>query len=171
MSEPARQRTELDGQGLGWLDEEGPDLEIVLSTRVRLARNVQGFPFAVKASGEERERLLDRARDAIAAADILGSTDLWEMNDLDASERTLLLERHLVSRELIVGAEGRAPRGAALALSRERTLGLMVNEEDTSASRRCAADSSSSRRGATWTGSTRSSGRGCRTRSTTSSGS
>ena len=125
-----RERQELDGQGLEWLEEDGPDLEIVLSTRVRLARNVQGFPFAVKASGEERERLLVRARDAVAAADILGPIDVWTMDDLDASERTLLLERHLVSRELILGSEGKAPRGSAHALSRNRTLGVMINEED-----------------------------------------
>jgi len=122
-------RPELDGQGLGWLDESGPVLEIVLSTRVRLARNIQGFPFASKSSGEERDRLLARARAALEATE-LGDVDLWEMASLDASERTLLLERHLVSRELILGSEGAAPRGAALALGRDSTLGLMINEED-----------------------------------------
>ncbi len=122
--------SDLDGQGLGWLDDAGPDREIVLSTRVRLARNIQGYPFASKASGEERDRLLERSREAIASADSLGDVDLWEMRDLDASDRTLLLERHLVSRELILGPEGDTPRGAALALSRDRTIGLMVNEED-----------------------------------------
>lgn len=130
MSAVVHERTELDGQGLKWLDDAGPDHEIVLSTRVRLARNVQGFPFGSKASGEERDRLLEHAREAIASADILGDVDLWEMSDLDASERTLLLERHLVSRELILGPEGNTPRASALALSRGQTLGLMVNEED-----------------------------------------
>ena len=123
-------RPELNGQGLDWLDEPGPDHEIVLSTRVRLARNIQGFPFGAKTSGEERDRLLDQARAALVGADVLGDVDLWEMTDLSASERTLLLERHLVSRELILGPEGRTPRAAALALGRGRTIGLMVNEED-----------------------------------------
>jgi protein arginine kinase len=123
-------RPELNGQGLAWLDDPGPESEIVLSTRVRLARNVQGFPFSAKASGEERDRLLDQARGALKGADVLGDVDLWEMGDLSASERTLLLERHLVSRELILGPEGNTPRAAALALSRERALGLMINEED-----------------------------------------
>jgi protein arginine kinase len=121
---------EIRNQGLGWLDEPGPDHEIVLSTRVRLARNIQGFPFGVKASGEERDRLLECSREAISGANVLGDVDLWEMPDLDATDRTLLLERHLVSRELILGPEGNAPRAAALALSRDRTLGLMINEED-----------------------------------------
>jgi len=124
------ERPELNGQGLAWLDESGPDLEIVLSTRVRLARNIQGFPFAARSSGEERDRLLARAHEAIAATSLLGDVDLWRMSELDASERTLLLERHLVSRELILSSEGAAPRGAALALGRERALGLMINEED-----------------------------------------
>ncbi|MFV1986775.1 MAG: protein arginine kinase [Gemmatimonadota bacterium] len=121
---------EIGNQGLGWLDDRGPDHEIVLSTRVRLARNIQGFPFAAKASGEERDRLLEYSREAISGADVLGDVDLWEMPGLDASDRTLLLERHLVSRELILGPEGNAPRAAALALSRDRALGLMINEED-----------------------------------------
>ncbi len=128
MSE--RQVPELDGQGLGWLEEAGPDRDIVLSTRVRLARNLQGFPFAVKASGEDRERLLERAREALRSGDILGAADVWRMEELGASDRTLLLERHLVSRELILGPEGDTPRGSALALGRDRTLGLMINEED-----------------------------------------
>ncbi|MDX1393434.1 MAG: protein arginine kinase [Gemmatimonadota bacterium] len=130
MSARVHEGSELDGQGLAWLDDPGPEHEIVLSTRVRLARNVQGYPFAARASGEERERLLDHARDAIASAEILGEVDLWQMSDLDAADRTLLLERHLVSRELILGPEAAAPRASALALSRERALGLMVNEED-----------------------------------------
>ncbi|MDH3734481.1 MAG: protein arginine kinase [Gemmatimonadota bacterium] len=121
---------ELKDQGLAWLDEAGPDHEIVLSTRVRLARNVQGLPFGAKASGEERDRLLAQARAALSDADVLGDVDFWEMPTLDASDRTLLLERHLVSRELILGPEGNTPRGAALALSRRREVGLMINEED-----------------------------------------
>ncbi len=124
------ERVEVDGQGLGWLLEEGADHEIVLSTRVRLARNIQGFPFAIHASSEERDRLLARAEESLSENDVLGDADFWRMIELDAAERSLLLERHLVSRELILGPDGLAPRASALALSRDRALGLMVNEED-----------------------------------------
>ena len=121
---------DLDGQGLSWLEEEGPDFEIVLSTRVRLARNLQGFPFTVRAGAEDRLRVLEQARGALEASEVLEEPSLWEMTELDAVDRAVLLERHLVSQELIGPAGGAAPPGAALALSRDRSLGLMVNEED-----------------------------------------
>ncbi|MFQ5689585.1 MAG: protein arginine kinase [Gemmatimonadota bacterium] len=120
----------LDGQGLAWLEEEGADCEIVLSTRVRLARNLQGFPFSIRAGGEERRQILDRSRSALAESLVLSDPFVWEMASLDASERTLLLERHLVSRELIGPPNGESPPSAALALSRRRALGVMINEED-----------------------------------------
>ncbi len=121
---------ELDGQGLSWLEEEGPDFEIVLSTRVRLARNLQGFPFTVRAGAEDRLRVLEQARSALEASELLEEPSLWEMAELEAVDRAVLLERHLVSQELIGPEGGAAPPGAALALSRDRSLGLMVNEED-----------------------------------------
>ena len=48
----------LEGHGLSWLDARGPASEIVLSTRVRLARNLQGFPFSIRAGAEDRGRVL-----------------------------------------------------------------------------------------------------------------
>lgn len=52
--------------GLGWLDAGGPHADVVLSTRVRLARNLQGQPFAVRARDGDRERVLERMRQAAA---------------------------------------------------------------------------------------------------------
>jgi protein arginine kinase len=125
-----REGTEVDGHGLSWLEERGADYEIVLSTRVRLARNIQGFPFATQASGEDRDRLLKATCGALEDNDFLGDTDIWRMSELEPSERNRLLERHLVSRELIAGAGGEPLRAAALAIQRDRALGLMINEED-----------------------------------------
>lgn len=120
----------VDGQGTMWLQGGGPESEIVLSTRVRLARNLQGFPFSVRAGRDERRMILKRVRDALESSDVLGSARLWEVGDLDSVDRSVLLERHLVSRELIGPPGGPAPPGAALALAESRSLGLMVNEED-----------------------------------------
>ncbi|MCG8468774.1 MAG: protein arginine kinase [Gemmatimonadetes bacterium] len=130
MTGPVREGPALTTQGLDWLHDLGPDHDIVVSTRVRLARNIQGFSFSTQATSGERETLLRRAREAAEATDVLGTVDLWEMSELAASDRTLLLERHLVSRELIGGADGDAPRGSALALGSRKALGLMINEED-----------------------------------------
>lgn len=126
--------TQIDGttgdHGLEWLKAEGRDHEIVLSTRVRLARNLQGFPFSVRADPEARRRILERVTGAVNDGGLSEDPLLWEMESLERSERKLLLERHLVSRELIGFGDGAVPPGAALALSREGTLGLMINEED-----------------------------------------
>ncbi len=130
MSESVREHPEIDGHGLAWLDERGAEEEIVVSTRVRLARNVQGYPFDSRASASERETLYGRVRDAAIDTDVLGDVYLWEMSELDTSERTLLLERHLVSRELIAASDDDVPRGSGLALSQGKSLGLMINEED-----------------------------------------
>ena len=116
--------------GLDWLDEESPDGDIVVSSRVRLARNLQGYSFSAHATGEEREALLEKARTATEAAGVLEEVDFWEISRLDPVDRLLLLERRLVSKELIGGPETGPRRGSGLALSRTRTLGMMVNEED-----------------------------------------
>jgi len=116
-------------RGLDWLEPEGEDFEIVLSTRVRLARNLQGFPFAVRAETEDRARVLDRVNEVMATGEILEAPGVWKMTDLDRGQRALLRERHLVSREL-TGNDGEAPEGAALALDGRSSLGMMINEED-----------------------------------------
>lgn len=120
----------LEEQGLDWLEPDGRDHEIVLSTRVRLARNLQGFPFAVRAEVEDRRRVLERVEDALSSASLLASPAVWEMRGLEAGQRELLLERHLVSRDLVGRGGGEAPVGAALALSGRSSLGMMINEED-----------------------------------------
>ena len=115
-------------QGLEWLRPSGPDHDIVLSTRVRLARNLQGVPFAVRAGGEDRLKVLGRVSEILDAGDVLEDPDVWEMEELEGAERRLLLERHLVSRELIGGDDARD--GAALAMAARSSLGMMINEED-----------------------------------------
>ena len=116
--------------GLAWLHEDGPEGDIVISSRVRLARNLQGYSFSAHATGEEREALLRRVRAATGVAGLLGDVDFWEIPRLDPMDRLVLLERRLVSKELI-GTPGTGPRrGSGLALSRKRPLGVMVNEED-----------------------------------------
>ena len=63
-----REGGSLDGRGIAWLAGGGDEGEIVLSTRVRLARNLQGLPFPIRAGLEDSGRILDRARAAIEAA-------------------------------------------------------------------------------------------------------
>lgn len=120
----------LEDRGLDWLEPGGRDCEIVLSTRVRLARNLQGFAFAVRAGADDRQRVLERVEDALTGDSLLDEPAMWKMRGLEAGRRNLLLERHLVSRDLIGAETGEAPAGAALALAGRSSLGLMINEED-----------------------------------------
>ncbi|MFQ5931623.1 MAG: ATP--guanido phosphotransferase [Nitrospiraceae bacterium] len=116
--------------GLEWLDASGPDSDIVLSTRARIARNLQGYPFSVRAKLSDREAVLAAVREIITQKKVLADPVMVEISGLDPRLRQILLERHLVSREL-VGADGaEPPSSAALAASGESPIGLMVNEED-----------------------------------------
>ncbi len=120
----------VEDRGLDWLAGDGPDHEVVLSTRVRLARNLQGFPFAIRAGVEDRRQVLDRVRTALESSEALAQPELLVMESLEPGDRRLLLERHLVSRDLIGHRDEDAPPGAALVMEGRRALGLMVNEED-----------------------------------------
>jgi len=117
----------LDERGLDWI-AGGTEEEIVLSSRVRVARNLQGLPFPGRAGTEERSDVLDRVRTAAEHADSLSSACIWEVDSLDPVDREILLERHLISRDLL--GDGRSPSSGALILADESSCGVMVNEED-----------------------------------------
>ena len=119
----------LPSGGVQWLDASGEHADIVLSTRIRLARNVEGYAFASRGRDGERLRVLAQVRDAIPA--VTGSDDgiMLRVDEMEAGERLLLHERHLVSREL-AGLDAQHPvrSGAAVFLARQSSI--MINEED-----------------------------------------
>lgn len=119
----------LPDGGVGWLDASGEASDIVLSTRIRLARNVEGYAFTTRARDGERLRVLSQVRDAIPAVPALGQSVTIRVDDLSAAERLLLHERHLVSKEL-AGLDAQHPvrSGAAVLLAPD--VSVMVNEED-----------------------------------------
>lgn len=115
--------------GLGWLEGSGASADIVLSTRVRLARNLQGHAFGSRVRGAEREQILERVRVAVRQSVLSGGPG-YELASMPRLGRRILHERHLVSREL-AGLVGDAPaEGSALFVSPGDSLGVMVNEED-----------------------------------------
>ncbi len=116
--------------GLGWLDASGEYADIVLSTRIRLARNVQGFAFGPRARLSDRLAVLARVRAAASRIGALEDAAVVEIGELEPRERRILLERRLASREL-VGDNGTPPgRGTAIVLPAHRPFSVMVNEED-----------------------------------------
>jgi protein arginine kinase len=119
----------LPDGGAGWLDASGENADIVLSTRIRLARNVEGFAFTSRARDGERLRVLSQVRDAVRDVPSLAASVLVRVDELPANDRQLLHERHLVSKEL-AGLDSNMPVRSGAAVFLADGLGLMVNEED-----------------------------------------
>ena len=108
-----------------WLSGTGPMSDIVISSRIRLARNVSGFPFLSKATEGQRTELQRILREHIEQLGLPDPTFYVDIEDTGELDRRVLVERHLISRQQ---AEGCGSRGVAIS-SRE-TIALMVNEED-----------------------------------------
>ncbi len=117
--------TDLTRRAGEWLRGAGPMQDIVISSRVRLARNVAGMPFLSRCTPVQMQDLQDRLKDQLLEAQIEDEmlyVDLGKSNPLDGQ---LLVERHLISRQ---HAEAPHPRGVAI--SGSETIAIMVNEED-----------------------------------------
>lgn len=118
-----------------WLRGAGESTDVVMSSRVRLARNVSGVPFMPRASREDREAVLALCRARITMAGLAPQLMWIDLHKSTKAERTLLVERQLISRPHARGklSDGRGgadePRGVAVGLPDEQ-LSIMVNEED-----------------------------------------
>ena len=119
----------LPDGGVAWLDASGPNSDIVLSSRIRLARNVEGYAFAGRARDGERLRALGQVREALGRVGGFGSAVWFRMDELAPADRALLHERHLVSKEL-AGLEPQHALRSGTAVCLADGLGVMVNEED-----------------------------------------
>lgn len=106
-----------------WYIEQGKDSDIVLSTRVRLARNVKDYPFPCRLDSEKRNELNEKVRDSLLAED--SALSYIKMNTLTASQTISMAERHLISPEFTSSSDGRA-----LILSEDEDVSIMLNEED-----------------------------------------
>ena len=108
-----------------WLRAEGPMSEVVISSRIRLARNLKGYPFLSRADESQRRRIYRDLSDCITATPLGADVFLSDLEATPELDRQVLVERHLISRQ---HAEGEGARGVAVSPS-ERSA-LMVNEED-----------------------------------------
>ncbi|MCZ6689666.1 MAG: protein arginine kinase [Planctomycetota bacterium] len=119
------QISDLSSQAGEWLSGSGPETDVVISSRIRLARNIAGFPFISKASESQRAQVQLLLRKEISRARLEKGLFYLDLQDTDSLDRLLLVERHLISHEL---ARGSGDRGVAL--GRQEILSIMVNEED-----------------------------------------
>ncbi|MCE9583052.1 MAG: protein arginine kinase [Planctomycetes bacterium] len=116
---------ELAGRTGEWLRGTGPENDIVISSRIRLARNVAERPFLTVASHKVKAELEAQIRTGLESVN-LGPGRLYvSLKDASPVDRQFLMERHLISRDLL---NGEGDRGVAIA--NEETVAIMVNEED-----------------------------------------
>ncbi|HWY40136.1 MAG TPA: protein arginine kinase [Chthoniobacterales bacterium] len=108
-----------------WLRGEGPHHQIVVSSRVRLARNLRNRAFPGHAKKAERTAVLDMVKPCVERLPEMQDSFSEFLQDLSAVEKQVLVERHLISREHAAKAAG-----SAVIMNRRQTLSIMINEED-----------------------------------------
>jgi protein arginine kinase len=108
-----------------WLRGTGPESEIVISSRVRLARNVRPFHFITKMDTTERADCEGIIAQRIGEAKIAQPGTYIELHNTDPMDRKLLVERHLISKE-----HEDATHARGVAITENEAVALMVNEED-----------------------------------------
>ena len=122
---PPKSFEDLVARPSPWLSGDGPHADLVLSTRIRLARNLSNVPFTHRARDEQLQGVITSVATAAERSGAFGKALLLRMSDLSGVDRQVLVERHLVSHEL---GDGTRPRG--LLIGAGEKLSLMINEED-----------------------------------------
>lgn len=117
---------DLVKKSASWLSGEGKNSEIVISSRVRLARNITSLPFPPVANIENKEKALSYVQFAIEKSQFLKKGNFYSSDKLSDLDRKFLLERHLVSPEFIKNGDN--PK--AIFIGEDEKLSIMVNEED-----------------------------------------
>ena len=108
-----------------WLKGTGPSSHIVMSTRLRLARNLAKVPFPNRASKKQLDDVIQQVQKAASQVSYFNEATFFRMSELDGIDKDFLVERHLMSHEHASQAEGKG-----LLVSSEEILSVMVNEED-----------------------------------------
>src|SRR5262249_3615270 len=108
-----------------WLRGSGPEADIVVSTRIRLARNLASFPFTNRASQHQKAEIEALLRERITRLEVSPPLQYVHVAGLPPLDRLFLVGRQLSSREM---ANSDGPRGVAF--DDRESVSLMVNEED-----------------------------------------
>jgi protein arginine kinase len=107
--------------------EKAPETDVAISSRVRLARNLDIFPFPNKMSQEQGKEVLNKVRDSVFSksgsfAQNLSFFDIQKLNPID---RQVLVEKHLISPDF----NDTYPHRAVI-ISKDEKISIMINEED-----------------------------------------
>ncbi len=108
-----------------WLKGTGANSDIVMSSRIRLARNLKKFPFTDWADKKNQRAVLEKIKKAIDKSSCFKKSLFLKLDELSNIDIQFLLERQLISREL---AAKKGPR--AVCISDKEVFSIMINEED-----------------------------------------
>ncbi|MEM7457474.1 MAG: ATP--guanido phosphotransferase, partial [Planctomycetota bacterium] len=116
---------DLAGRCGEWLRGSGPESDIVMSSRIRLARNLADYPFIRRCNDIDRANIESTVREKLSGDDRLDDLTFIDVADLENIDRQFLVERQLISRE-----HANSDGARAVAIDARENLSLMVNEED-----------------------------------------
>ena len=108
-----------------WVRSDSPNSKIVMTSRVRLARNLRHVPFPGWAKKPDRQRALDLMRPVVEALPEMASCFSDSLDNLAALDKQMLVERHLISRE-----HAAKNAGSGIVINDKETICVMINEED-----------------------------------------
>ena len=110
-----------------WMKGKGPDSDVVISSRIRLARNLNSNPFPMLATNQQSKEVSDQILDSIRQPEFnhIGALESIHLDELNELEKRVLVEKHLISPNLANEA-----RNGAVILSENESVSIMINEED-----------------------------------------
>ena len=106
-----------------WYIQPGAESDVVMSTRIRLARNLREEPFPARLNAQGKKEVCQRVKNAVV--DSCPGFDYIEMENMSEAQAVSLAEMHLISPEFASERTGRA-----LLLKKDESVSIMVNEED-----------------------------------------
>lgn len=110
----------------GWYIEKGPESDVVISSRVRFARNFKGYPFPAKMDTIQSEKVLTQVKNSIHNIEgMVDGMSYMDITNLDNIDKQALVEKHLISQEL-AGEK----KQSGVVISKDEKISIMVNEED-----------------------------------------
>lgn len=110
-----------------WMRGEGPDSDIVVSSRIRIARNLSSYTFPMLATNQQSKEVLEQVTNVLNQDDLntISKFECILLSELSELEKKVLVEKHLISPNL-----ANESRNGAVILSENESVSIMVNEED-----------------------------------------
>lgn len=109
---------------LNWYLQNGKESDVVVSSRIRLARNLSNFPFVTKQTKETRHELEETIKEIVP--DLGYNLKFVKLQDMDEITKMSLLEKHLVSPNFVMNKENTG----AMLINDDENISVMINEED-----------------------------------------